>query len=740
MLHAPVNETKSENGQTKWPFTPVPERERYPLSVEAPGHPSLTGTGGGSILPSAAARNPSAVGSLQRLYGNQAVLQMRKGSGGPTAPLVPLRPSQSGILQRKCACGGAAGMSGECEECSQKKHLGLQTKLKVNEPGDAYEQEADRVADQVMAAPAPSAVTGAPLRIQRCAGRPTGQIEAPVSVDQALASPGRPLEPALRQDMEQRFGHDFSQVRVHTGTAAEQSARGVNAHAYTVGRNIVFAAGRFAPWTNEGRRLLAHELTHVVQQAHSPSRRIQRDTHDPPLMKPAPGPQQHQEYEIERRWKQLKAAAGGFSALAGWISAGDAVVALALDHENGYLSAIQAKDVDLAVAYRRLIDTDLTAYRYISWHVFVYQNLLRVRSSVDSLVSSFDHDKRDFTGRQSTEERVRALQDLIKAVPKDSSTYLAQLATNLSYKFRQGTPQEVPMTVTSAAYKSKAKALEDETRKIKYLQLTEQVILENTNDFLRTARKEGFKQAIEAVKEYYEVRQGILDSDDSDANMSDTQQGGGGGGSGSAGQGAGSGSAGQGQGSGSGSASQGGTKEEKGKGEEKQPQKGEQQKCPIPINLKEEGWKARGGKLQFAYTYGSSTGSLADLKDCAIWENVQYPGTADPYVWPNPPWNDAWSNPTVHPMVTNGAQGKFVDTHRVPAWAKTLATADVTAKQFYSYDCPCANGKLPVRTMAGTQKDVLDIRRRVLANKDGGTYRYVVNKSGGSAQIDPVQP
>ncbi|MGH7496701.1 MAG: DUF4157 domain-containing protein [bacterium] len=192
---------------------------------------------------------------------------MRNDSGGLPAPSVPLRPGQSGILQRKCACGGAAGMSGECAECSNKKRSGLQTKLKVNEPGDIYEQEADRVADQVLATPAHHAVSGAPPRIQRFAGQPTGQMDAaPASVDQALASPGRPLEPALRQDMEQRFGYDFSRVRVHSGTDAEQSAQDVNAHAYTVGHDIVFGAGRFAPQTHQGRRLLAHELTHFVQQ------------------------------------------------------------------------------------------------------------------------------------------------------------------------------------------------------------------------------------------------------------------------------------------------------------------------------------------------------------------------------------------------------------------------------------------------------------------------------------------
>jgi hypothetical protein len=227
----------------------------------------LTGNDNGSIPPSAVARSRSPVGSLQRMYGNQAMLQMRNGSGGLPAPSVPLRPSQSGILQRKCACSGAAGMSGACEECSKKQRLGLQTKLKINEPGDIYEQEADRIADQVMATPAHPAVSDAPPRIQRFAGQSNGQMDAaPASVNQALASPGRPLEPALRQDMEERFGHNFSRVRVHSGTAAEQSARDVNAHAYTVGHDMVFGAGRFAPGTQAGRRLIAHELAHVMQQ------------------------------------------------------------------------------------------------------------------------------------------------------------------------------------------------------------------------------------------------------------------------------------------------------------------------------------------------------------------------------------------------------------------------------------------------------------------------------------------
>jgi hypothetical protein len=143
----------------------------------------------------------------------------------------------------------------------------LQKKLAIGAADDPLEREADRVADQVMAAPAPSAVSGGSVRIQRFPGIAGGRMHgAPASVDRALARSGSPLEPALRKDMEQRFGHDFSRVRVHLDAQAHQSAWDVNAHAYTVGNDIVFGEGRYLPATHEGRRLLAHELTHVLQQ------------------------------------------------------------------------------------------------------------------------------------------------------------------------------------------------------------------------------------------------------------------------------------------------------------------------------------------------------------------------------------------------------------------------------------------------------------------------------------------
>ncbi len=88
-------------------------------------------------------------------------------------------------------------------------------------------------------------------------------------MQEVLSSPGRPLDAATRAFMEPRFSHDFSRVRVHSDAATEQSAQDVNAHAYTVGHDMVFGVGRFAPETNEGRRLIAHELAHVVQQSGS---------------------------------------------------------------------------------------------------------------------------------------------------------------------------------------------------------------------------------------------------------------------------------------------------------------------------------------------------------------------------------------------------------------------------------------------------------------------------------------
>jgi hypothetical protein len=198
---------------------------------------------------------------------------------GSTAPKValaamPARPAR--VVQRKCGCGAhTASATGDCPQCQRRKRL--QPKLAIGASHDPLEHEADRIADQVMAGRGHNPANDSPLRIQRFSGQAIGDpATAPDSVDRVLATPGVPLEPVVRHNMEARFGYDFSRVRVHSDTASARSARHVHAHAYTAGYDIVFDTGRFAPATTEGRRLLAHELTHVVQQA-GVSAAIQRD-------------------------------------------------------------------------------------------------------------------------------------------------------------------------------------------------------------------------------------------------------------------------------------------------------------------------------------------------------------------------------------------------------------------------------------------------------------------------------
>lgn len=367
----------------------------------------------------------------------------------------------SALLQRQCACGGASSLTGRCSECEKKKMRGhsLQTKLQINEPGDAYEREADQVAAQVMQMPeragaspsgqptslvqrfvtdagrslgeggslqraeatgetpapvgeqpasdgtapkdgsadgggsrcpswrndpesiskraaenyvqhditppsqarvekinceppvangnygcfvhfsdglvvrvivratdivvgmgpgqiatetpppatplcfydyhcpdgflvltkrecksakaaTPKGSAGPPAVAQRkAASAATGPMAAPAVVHDVLTAPGQPLDRATRAFFEPRFGVDFGKVRIHADHSASESSRSVNALAYTVGQDIVFRSGQYDPSSHAGRRLLAHELTHVVQQRGA-THALQRDPED----------------------------------------------------------------------------------------------------------------------------------------------------------------------------------------------------------------------------------------------------------------------------------------------------------------------------------------------------------------------------------------------------------------------------------------------------------------------------
>jgi peptidoglycan hydrolase-like protein with peptidoglycan-binding domain len=229
----------------------------------------------------------------------------------PTRGSQPASPLRTARTESHAAGAPPVGMGNQAAQRLLRTGV-IQPKLTVNQPGDRFEQEADRVASEVMRMP-DSQGTRRPPQIQRlCAEceedlhrvelekeeeekffqakavpghtlQVSPQVEAHI---EGLRGGGQQLPTCIRNFFEPRFGRDFSSVRLHTGAGAAESARAVNARAYTVGKNIVLGAGELAPETNTGRSLLAHELVHTIQQAGSseaPATRLQRtigDDHD----------------------------------------------------------------------------------------------------------------------------------------------------------------------------------------------------------------------------------------------------------------------------------------------------------------------------------------------------------------------------------------------------------------------------------------------------------------------------
>jgi hypothetical protein len=155
------------------------------------------------------------------------------------------------------------------------------TILAIGRHDDALERDADRMAARVLDEPTPALARSTRLDL---AG-PDGEIAAPSPVHAALRTPGQPLGATARSALEERFGHDFSGVRIHAGGASAEAARSIGATAFTLGSDIVLGVDRTALQDKAGQRLLAHELAHVVQQGGSPaSATLRRDgPPDPPL-------------------------------------------------------------------------------------------------------------------------------------------------------------------------------------------------------------------------------------------------------------------------------------------------------------------------------------------------------------------------------------------------------------------------------------------------------------------------
>jgi hypothetical protein len=164
-----------------------------------------------------------------------------------------------------CACGGG------CPRCET---AGASV-LPIGDPGDRHEQEADHAAEHIMRMP--DCETRPSLGLPHVGAKPDrsslSNLNPPAGasgtalpvVHEVLSSPGQPLDAGVRAVFEPRFRRDFSNVRVHADGRAAQSARALNAYAYTFGSHIAFGAGRYRPFTEEGQTLIAHELTHVVQ-------------------------------------------------------------------------------------------------------------------------------------------------------------------------------------------------------------------------------------------------------------------------------------------------------------------------------------------------------------------------------------------------------------------------------------------------------------------------------------------
>lgn len=189
----------------------------------------------------------------------------------PSSPELSLTPLRAGPLKRKGVWSGTQGSTDEfAESCGKRlvsQPLLVQAKLTINQPSDRYEQEADRVADQVMRMP--------DLHVQRQVEPEEKEEEEktlqtkPLNLQaqiRFLRGGGQPFDSASRAFFEPRFGYDFSQVRVRTDAQAAETARALNVRVFTIGRDIVLGAEQYVPGTSSEQRLLAHELTHVVQQ------------------------------------------------------------------------------------------------------------------------------------------------------------------------------------------------------------------------------------------------------------------------------------------------------------------------------------------------------------------------------------------------------------------------------------------------------------------------------------------
>jgi hypothetical protein len=197
----------------------------------------------------------------------------------PTFAKHPEQPDSSPLAIESRAKPKFRGLSHELASSPTARQPVVQAKLTIGQPDDHYEREADRIASDVVTkinAPTVanaerSAITGneapQPSLIQRrsaiAIGNATPDLESSI---QSARGSGNPLSETIRKPMEQAFGADFSGVKVHTDSQSDQLNQSIQAKAFTTGQDVFFRQGAYEPSSRGGQELIAHELTHVVQQ------------------------------------------------------------------------------------------------------------------------------------------------------------------------------------------------------------------------------------------------------------------------------------------------------------------------------------------------------------------------------------------------------------------------------------------------------------------------------------------
>lgn len=192
----------------------------------------------------------------------RAGLKYEPGSPQAQQQVAEQKMIEDWTLHRFGAVPGTGGRPLVPPQAQQQSAGGLQ--LQMPEYQSPYGLKAPSLMDKKLELE--PITTSSAATLQRKAAGPAEADVAPPVVDYVLDSPGQPLDKATREFFELRLGYDFSKIRIHADAQADESARAVNALAYTVGDRIAFAAGRYSPHSSEGRRLLAHELVHAVQQ------------------------------------------------------------------------------------------------------------------------------------------------------------------------------------------------------------------------------------------------------------------------------------------------------------------------------------------------------------------------------------------------------------------------------------------------------------------------------------------